>query len=407
MCQLPKHLTFSLGSNNGAIMFFEKQRIENVLNALEDYSSSQDDRVFKVLGNQIIEHLEMHRGQTFVTDIVTHPYIVKEYAMYLIGRYGEEYFESRKEQHEKMKELSSLDCSVGMQVRIRRFLPTSGPYFGHSFRTDDGIYTFWNNEPVLITKLRKKWQDELMGNTAMSVMTRLEVKTIASIMFSNYTAHGPTCNFIFSEEYHDLPASLVFGNIDTIPDTIAERANIAINVIERMSLRDRFGFKSKLLEIYPYQFRTFNFDIARTRKFFDSFNLNDGLALRTAFLLIKSASLWDTSGIIFGEEATANMFFALEGCLRLIHRRAFPGEKFQIKPTVQHVEEKFPHEPEYSSWMIEDAYDRRIQIVHPESRTHIGWLPDLSADDFYENYGMVNNMLYYAITGDILPQMEY
>jgi hypothetical protein len=127
--------------------------------------------------------------------------------------------------------------------------------------------------------------------------------------------------------------------------------------------------------------------------------------LRTAFLLLKAASLWPHGGHIFGEEATADLFFALEGCLHLIHRRISPGRPFVFKPVLAHIEALFPERPGYPE-MIEEAYEKRIQIVHAEPREAIGWLPNLYADDFYDNYGMGNDLLYYAITGSKLPGYE-
>lgn len=65
----------------------------------------------------------------------------------------------------------------------------------------------------------------------------------------------------------------------------------------------------------------------------------------------------------------------------------------------------FPEKPGYVD-MIREAYEKRIQIVHPEPRHDIGWLPNVYADDFYENYGMANDLIYYAITGFTFPDED-
>ena len=108
---------------------------------------------------------------------------------------------------------------------------------------------------------------------------------------------------------------------------------------------------------------------------------------------------------IFSEDAVANIFFGLEGCLRLIHRRLSGSKNFAIAPTLDHIEKAFPQKPFYVE-MITDSYEQRIEIIHPEPRTDREWVPFITADDFYENYGMVIDLIYYAITGEALPEEE-
>jgi hypothetical protein len=50
--------------------------------------------------------------------------------------------------------------------------------------------------------------------------------------------------------------------------------------------------------------------------------------------------------------------------------------------------------------------DNENEIVHPEPHTDGDWVPFITADDFYENYGMVIDLIYYAISGEALPEED-
>ncbi len=105
---------------------------------------------------------------------------------------------------------------------------------------------------------------------------------------------------------------------------------------------------------------------------------------------------------MFAEDAIANTFFGLEGCLRLIHRRFVGRGNFEIKPTVDHVEKVFREMPGYPD-MLKECHAQRVCLVHPEPRGQQQWVPPVRADDFYENYGMAIYLAYYAVTGVVLP----
>ncbi|HFL2538685.1 TPA: hypothetical protein ACG3G9_003850, partial [Clostridioides difficile] len=67
------------------------------------------------------------------------------------------------------------------------------------------------------------------------------------------------------------------------------------------------------------------------------------------------------------EDACANLFFGLEGCLRLLNRKFFTNENFNFKNTIQMIQQTFDYAPGYKC-MLEDVYSKRVNIVHPESK---------------------------------------
>jgi hypothetical protein len=225
---------------------------------------------------------------------------------------------------------------------------------------------------------------------------------LASLAFSIPTTHGPICYFQFCDEVFDIPASVVSGGQAILDNSTIERIHNVVNILWRMKLSDPWGFKKVFGEVSPFGFRTQDIKPELTKRFYKNFNLHDELALRTSFLLLKGATLWRQAGFIFGEEATGDLFFALEGCLHLIHRRIFGNSQFEIDSTMAHIEQVFNDKPGYVE-LLEDVYQKRVQLVHPITKDGPAWLPSLMADDFYENYGIAVDLLFYAITGEKLP----
>ena len=244
-----------------------------------------------------------------------------------------------------------------------------------------------------------------MHETELGLLTRREVKVLATLFFSSYSWHGPFFYFIFGPDPIDIPASLALGSASSLAPTLLPRLSLIIEVFDRFNVVEGNPAPPVQVTRGPFEFRQQPLDHSRSALFYDAFDLEDNLTLRTAFLLVKSASLWSHGGRIYGEDAAANLFFALEGCLHLIHRRISSSSKFQFAPVVEHIEALFSSKPGYPG-MLEDAHEKRVQIVHAEPRIDVGWLPNLMADDFYENFGMANDLFYYAVTGDTLPEEE-
>ena len=327
---------------------------------------------------------------------LVNPFILREYADALIVRIGIDNL--GEERARRVSDLIWKPNGDDLFIRLRRFRPHNALYYGLPFSDDLTTYSFWNEEPFLVTLLEKGWKHEL---SELGWLSRLEVKLLSALSFSIPNITGPPCYFQFSDEVYDIPASLIGDKQIKFGDETLKPIFSVVNILRRVKYSNSWGFRTLTGEISPFAFRTQNIQPDLTERLYRALDLNDELALRVGFLLIKAATLWMQPSHLFGEEATAILFFALEGCLRLVYRHLSKGNNYEHKPTIQHIKLTFPKKPGYSE-MLEDVYEKRIQLAHPEPRNNLSWLPSLVEDDFYENYGMAVDLFFYAITGEKL-----
>ena len=164
-------------------------------------------------------------------------------------------------------------------------------------------------------------------------------------------------------------------------------------MFELLQFQNRFkslnGFyieRKPLQDVSAYHFFDFKNCKDIFYKLIDSFSIKNHLLLRTSNYLIKSSMLWKNR--TFGEEAIANVFFALEGCLHLIQKKFGDNHtKLNRKLLKKIFKEKFPHGENLFNF-IEEGYYKRISLVHPEPDWGAEWSPFLMADDFYEYFNI-------------------
>lgn len=387
---------------------FELKKLKIVLSALEEYRSTGKISDLDSIRKQIEGFLQLPVSDPLVADILIHPYVLESYANVIIQsirleNLGGEFFPKT----EYALPLAEAD-SPTEAIRIRRFHSRDGRYYGIPFLADEGVYTFWNDEPIILTKITKAWQDELWLQTEMGWLSRPEVKLLSALSFSTPFVSGPRLCFQVSPRYYDVPTDVIVSESGKLDEVALKKAQILTRILDRIGSYDylSWGFKSETVEIAPFQYLSEGISNERTDKLFNSLGLQDDLALRTSFLLLKSAMLWKYDGRIFGEDAMANMVFGLEGVLRLIHRRISGGKNFEIKPTFEHIESKFSKKPGYG-WMLKFAYEQRVELAHPDPRNQTSWLPSIYAEDYMQGYGMATDLFYYAITGDVLPDTKW
>lgn len=378
-------------------MIIDIEALDLVLSALEQLRKADKlDKPDTVLSH-MEQVLELPLVDTSIKSLLLNPYILREYADALVVRAG--FDNLGEERARRVSELIWKSTNDELFVRLRRFRPQEALYYGLPFEDAIANYTFLNEEPILVTHLEKGWKHEL---SELGWLSRLEVKILSTLSFSIPIISGPPCYLQFSDEVYDIPASLIDDkNIKLNRESLSQIYAVA-NIMRRLKYLDQWGFRAITDDASPFAFHTQLIQPKLTERLYRAFDLNDELALRTGFLLIKAATLWRQSSHLFGEEATANLFFALEGCLHLIYRRISSSAQFAFSPTIQHIEITFPEKPGYGR-MIKDTHEKRIQITHPEPRNNFSWLPSLVADDFYENYGMAVDLFYYSITGEKLP----
>ncbi|UNK19612.1 hypothetical protein MNQ98_06155 [Paenibacillus sp. N3/727] len=337
----------------------------------------------------VINKLGLPSGDRFIYEYASNPLVVIDLVRDLAFK-----FDWREESKIAFTVLKSIEQSPGSLIRVRKVLP-SNYVFGHELKTKNSLYCFANGFPYLITRNSRRHTGETeLSELTLGNILREEVKTISSLsLILNYGS----CNIPINYAYCDIPEFL-FHKSKNFNEETPYRAAALLHIF---SFLQPSRYESALIRDTKYAFRTEDIDFKKIRLYNNNFKLRDKLALRTAFLLIKSKYLAYSPDYIFMEDACANLFFGLEGCLRLINRRFFGDENFNFKKTIQAIERTFSYAPGYSS-MLEDAYNLRVNIVHPESKFNDKWFPILYAEDYHENLEMAADLLYFALTGDFL-----
>lgn len=340
--------------------------------------------------NTIINELELPAGDRFIYEYASNPLVVLSVAVNMKYQY-----ELHEESSSKVIALvqSRINQTTSPILRIRKIAPYRN-VCGVNFQGKNSLYSFANGVPYLVTRNSRRSINEiettelLMGN-----ISREEVKTIAALElimtqgFSNMPVDNTFC---------DIPEYL-FHDSNKFNNETVYRAAALLHIFSLI----RFSSSRFSIENKKYSFRSFGIDLNKTRSFYRNFRLNDTLLLRCASLLIKSSSLERSPGEIHMEDACANLFFGLEGCLRLLNRRFFKNENFNFKNTIQMIQQTFDYAPGYK-WMLEDVYNKRVNIVHPESKYNDNWFPVLYVDDYRENLEMASDFIYFYVTGDFL-----
>jgi hypothetical protein len=153
-------------------------------------------------------------------------------------------------------------------------------------------------------------------------------------------------------------------------------------------------------DITGYEFGPFEKYLPEFDELYSAFHIRDQLLMRTASCFVKAILLWTNP--VFGEDAIANVFFSLEGCLFLIQRKHGNTEKKINRTQLKAIFEKtFPRGEELFEFITE-AYDKRISIVHPLPRWGSEWSPFLSADDYFDYLHICKSLLNYVLMERII-----
>jgi len=112
--------------------------------------------------------------------------------------------------------------------------------------------------------------------------------------------------------------------------------------------------------------------------------------------------LWNNRS--FGEEAMANTFFCIEGCLHLLQKKyGNYSSKLDLNFIKKIFIDNFPF-GEQSFETLKDDYETRIQLVHPETNWGTVWNPFIMADDFYANFSFCRALLNFILIDRIIEE---
>lgn len=153
-------------------------------------------------------------------------------------------------------------------------------------------------------------------------------------------------------------------------------------------------------DVTGYEFGPFEKYLTTFDQLYNAFHIQDQLLMRTASCFVKAILLWTNP--VFGEDAIANVFFSLEGCLFLIQRKHGNREaKINLDQLKAIFGKTFPHGENLFEFITE-AYDKRISIVHPLPRWGAEWSPFLSAEDYYDYLRICKSLLNYVLINRII-----
>ncbi len=185
--------------------------------------------------------------------------------------------------------------------------------------------------------------------------------------------------------------------IDAIPDGLK---NLFLR--EYFEINKRFtpiGFRAwhrqPMPDLMAYEFSSYNDSIEYFNKLYDNFKISDHLLLRTCNYFVKAIMHW--SNQIYIEEAIANSFFCLEGCLHLIQKKY--GDH-NLKLNMKLLNEVFKNDIPYGENLFEfikEGYEKRNTLVHAEPEWGADWSPFLTAEDFYEYFKLCRELLNFIL----------
>jgi len=110
--------------------------------------------------------------------------------------------------------------------------------------------------------------------------------------------------------------------------------------------------------------------------------------------------LWDNRN--FQEEAIANVFFCLEGCLHLIQEKHGVHQTGLDLDRLRKIFSNNFRNGESLFDFIVEAYEKRIAIVHAKPFGCSEWSPFLLADDFYEYFQIARELMNFILINRIL-----
>ena len=340
--------------------------------------------------NSIVDCADLPVPSSELYDYFLSPDIIK-LLLFQIHNQDRVAIDTRKKIREDFDQtMSMIKTSNGDRFTQVRILGYQGSYPNIDIERGDCVYTNYNLLPTLITTNSSSSEAKYSGYSEVSWMTRNELRFATAVICA-----AESGLFYFYFNHHDT----FVLNHSLVKKLPRELRNTFLYHLIRINSR----FTSERIA----EFDTAHFDFGNFRnhlpyfeRLFDRFDLTNQLLMRTAFYLVKSIMLWNNR--VFAEEAIANVFFSLEGSLHLIQKKhGSPEPKLNLRELKQIFSEQLPRRENLFEF-IEEAYDKRISIVHPEPVWGAEWNPFLMAEDFYDYFNICRELLNYFLIDRII-----
>jgi hypothetical protein len=302
---------------------------------------------------------------------------------------------------QNLRETYNFLNSKGEEIIRYRILGEMGSYPGCELQRGDCKYTIVNSIPVLIAK------DEAfdLGETLSIPISIDEIRVATCAMLA--PPYGFVC-FMFTNNPEDY-------NILTIKKRILNKVPKKLQVYflhqllqyeNLMKFRDNSQGFDKFYNIFSnpkiisdpskYNFIVFDRYIDFFNKLFDHFDIKNNLLLKASYYFIKALMLM-YSNFSFAEEATANAFFCLEGCMHLIQKKyGINEERLNMYKLQDIFKEKLPRGEELFEYMRE-FYRKRNELVHAETDWGAEWPIPLNGEDLTESIELCRKLLNFIL----------
>lgn len=370
---------------------------ENAIKVAEDLGTKFKDRVsiskndLEYIFDNVSEKLGIASPPREIKTNLLHKQIVYELLIYLqISPFLLR--EDRVKLNDGLKNLYQLlKSEKGKYYWKFRILGSRGFYPRPTIKRGDIYYTHFHLKPILLTKNRYESEEQFNNSSEITIVTRNELKFATAVFCSSIGLDHVHFN---SFESLELDGKIM--------STIPEELQLVI-FMELMEYKRKcypvthyggeFADESPVGYLYGTYNKINDFNLA-----FDAFSIRDHLLMRTSNHLMKSVMLWMNR--TFAEDAIMHTFIGLEGCLHLLQKK-WGDSKPQLN--LKLLQEKFANtlESEQVFDFIQEAYHKRIKLVHPEPKWGAEWNPFLMAEDFYEYFKISRWLLFYYLTDTI------
>jgi|GEM_PF-4498309 len=152
---------------------------------------------------------------------------------------------------------------------------------------------------------------------------------------------------------------------------------------------DQSFIQEYVAELGAYQFTQEALDPNLQAQLIAAIDLNETILVRGLSSFLK-ANVLAAAGQLFMEDATLQMFLAMEASLSIARKRLEEAgvRTPSIERAIEYVSTGIAPKADALAYFRE-CYDKRIALVHPGNRVTPDLVPLLWADDLYENYEVV------------------
>lgn len=296
------------------------------------------------------------------------------------------------------KVLPLLKYKASKNVVQYRILGREGYYPNMEIKRGNCHYLIQNSIPILVTISNDSSEYKYQNSSEITWINRNELKISTAVLLAY---DGRTVNFYFND-YNTF--SINFSILTSVP-----QKDRVYFLTELMHIHNRFEPLNKqffrrepIADVTNYFYTEFKSFENVLNQLFDSFSIRNELLLRTSMHLIKAIMLWNNRN--FGEEAVANVFFSLEGCLHLLQKKFGNNSRKLDLKFLKNIFTKTFDRGEYIFDFIREGYEKRIELVHPEPEWGTKLNPFIMADDFYEYFNLSRFLLNYILIERIIEE---